>query len=70
MKLSAYMKLKKIRPAAMAELVGEASASGVVKWMREERTPRPDQQRRIFEVTGGAVTPNDFVLTADMARAS
>lgn len=64
MKLATYMSLKKITPEEMAALVGNASASGVVKWMREERMPRPEQQRRIFEVTGGAVSPNDFVGVA------
>jgi len=69
MKLAAYMKSNKLRPDEMATRIGEVSASGVVKWMREERMPRADQQRRIFDATGGAVTPNDFVLTAD-AKAS
>lgn len=67
MKLAAYMEVAKIGPDQMARLVGNASASGVVKWMREERVPRPEQQRRIYEVTEGAVTPNDFVLVAKVA---
>lgn len=46
----------------MAAMVGDVSPSGVLKWMREERIPRPEQQRRIFAVTEGAVSPNDFVL--------
>ena len=70
MKLATYMSDKHITPEAMAQLVGSASASGVVKWMREERVPRPDQQRRIFEVTDGKVAPNDFILTAAKASAA
>jgi transcriptional regulator with XRE-family HTH domain len=62
MKLSDYMINEKITPEDMAARMGNASASGIIKWMRDERVPRPDQQRRIFDVTGGAVTPNDFIL--------
>lgn len=64
MKLAAYMELKGVKPGELAQKMGNASASGVIKWMREERVPRPDQQRRIFEVTDGAVTPNDFILAS------
>jgi len=31
------------------------------KWVSGERTPRAAEQQRISEVTGGAVTPTDFV---------
>lgn len=62
MKLAAYMSEKKLAPEDLARLIGDASVSGIVKWMRNERVPRPDQQRRIFEVTDGWVTPNDFIL--------
>lgn len=67
MKLAAYMKLKGVTPDEMARKMGDASPSGVIKWLRGERTPRPDQQRRIFEVTEGAVTPNDFILDGEAA---
>lgn len=69
MKLADYMKLKELKPEAMAEIIGDASASGVKKWMRGERRPRPSQQQRIFEVTGGNVTPNDFVLRSNEVAA-
>jgi hypothetical protein len=62
MKLASFMTENSLGPADMAARVGDASASGVLKWMRGERTPRPEQMRRIFEVTEGAVSPNDFVL--------
>lgn len=65
MKLAAYMTEKGISPDEMAAKLGETSVSGVIKWMRNERVPRPDQQRRIFAVTGGKVAPNDFVLKPD-----
>lgn len=62
MKLAQYMADRGIKPEEMATLIGDCSASGVLKWAREERVPRPDQQRRIHFVTNGAVTPNDFIL--------
>ena len=62
MKLSVYLETMKVKPEEFARKLGDASASGVLKWARGERVPRPDQQRRIFEVTQGAVTPNDFIL--------
>lgn len=62
MKLSAYMTDKKLTPEEMAEKIGNVSASGVIKWAREERVPRKDQMQRIYEATNGMVTPNDFVL--------
>lgn len=62
MKLTAYMTKNCITPRQIADLVGDVSLSGVVKWMRDERVPRPEQMRRIHEVTKGEVTPNDFVL--------
>lgn len=64
MKLADYMEAEKLSPEEMARKMGNASASGVIKWLRKERVPRPDQQRRIFEVTGGKVAPNDFILEA------
>ena len=62
MKLAEYMSTHSLSPEAMATLIGEVTASGVKKWVYGERTPRPDQMRRIAEVTEGKVTPNDFVL--------
>ena len=62
MKLSVYLTTKEITVADFAAAVGDVSASGVRKWVYEERVPRPDQLRRIAEITGGEVTPNDFIL--------
>ena len=61
MKLSAYMEQNGLTPDAMAQRVGDCSESAVRKWMYGERVPRADQLRRIFEVTEGAVSANDFV---------
>lgn len=68
MKLAAYMTAHRITPETMAAQIGGVSVSGLVKWMRDERVPRPDQQRRIFDVTSGEVSPNDFVLAAAPAE--
>lgn len=68
MQLSEYMAREKISEEQFAASLRDVSASGVRKWMRGERVPRPDQQRRIFDLTAGAVTPNDFVLPAEALR--
>jgi hypothetical protein len=70
MKLANYMATKHVTPEELARLMPGTSVSGIVKWMREERVPRPDQQRRIFEATAGEVTPNDFILTPSDAKSS
>lgn len=62
MKLSSYMTEKGIQPRELAEMLGDASESGVRKWMYGERVPRPEQMRRIAEITSGKVQPNDFIL--------
>lgn len=59
MRLAQYLKVHNITEVAFAQLVG-ASAFGVRKWVRRERTPRKGAMRKIQEVTGGAVTASDF----------
>lgn len=61
MKLAEYMRSSAISDEAFAALVGDCTPHAVKKWFYEERVPRPEQMRRIFEVTNGAVTPNDFI---------
>ena len=62
MTLSAYLKNRGLTHEKFAAMVG-ASAFGVRKWARGERTPRPDAMRKIQEVTDGEVTPADFFGT-------
>ena len=62
MRLATYLSANQISVEDFASLLGEVSASGVTKWVRGERVPRPDQMRRIAELTGGQVKPNDFIL--------
>jgi hypothetical protein len=63
MKLSDFMKAAGLDDEALAARVGECSAHAVKKWRYQERVPRPEQMRRIAEITEGKVTPNDFVLS-------
>lgn len=60
MMLETWMIKNDITDEQMAKKV-EASASGVRKWRLGMRIPRPVQMRRIYEVTNGLVTANDFV---------
>jgi transcriptional regulator with XRE-family HTH domain len=62
MRLHSYLKDQRITAEQFAAMVG-ASTSGVRKWLYEDRTPRPDMIAKIQEVTGGAVTFNDFIGT-------
>lgn len=58
MKLSVYLKRKKMTPAAFARLVGVAPLT-VHRWLKGERFPL----RHLAEIksaTGGSVTANDF----------
>lgn len=67
MKLTQYLTDQKISPSQFGELMGGVSESGVRKWMYGERVPRPDQMRKIADLTGGLVEPNDFVLGVEPA---
>lgn len=65
MKLAQYLTDRNITPEQFATEMGGLSVSGIRKWMYGERVPRPDQMRKIAEVTGGLVVPNDFILSAE-----
>lgn len=69
MLLRTYLAQNDLSPAAFGVLVG-ASEHGVRKWISGERTPRPDAQRKIIEITNGAVTPNDFLSSAQPQEAA
>tara|TARA_R100000365_G_C2748614_1_gene80774 strand:- start:16233 stop:16436 length:204 start_codon:yes stop_codon:yes gene_type:complete len=66
MLLTNYLSTNGISDEAFAALVGVTS-HGVRKWRYGERVPRPDQMRKISEVTAGKVQPNDFILEAGNA---
>ena len=59
MQLQAYLALKGISEKQFADKIG-ASESGVLKWVRRERIPRPEKMREIAKATEGAVTASDF----------
>ena len=59
MQLQAYLTLKGLSEKQFADQVG-ASESGVLKWVRRERIPRPEKIREISRITDGAVTAADM----------
>ena len=59
MKLSEYIKNKNLPYAEVAELLG-VDPQAIYYWISGERIPKPENMRKIFEITGGAVTANDF----------
>jgi len=67
MQLQAYLASKGLSEKQFADQIG-ASESGVVKWVRRERIPRPEKIREIARITEGAVTAADFFdLPGDIA---
>jgi hypothetical protein len=62
MKLSEYLKTKSITAAEFARQIGAKSRATVHRYTDEFscRVPHPEMMRKIFEVTGGAVSPSDF----------
>jgi len=69
MTLKEYIKLHSLTPGAMADLLN-CSEGAVRKWCSGERTPRADQMRTISDITGGAVSPNDFFAAASSSEAA
>jgi hypothetical protein len=68
MKLTQYLREKCLDDETFASLSsGAFSPEAVRKWRFGVRIPRPEQMRLIFELTQGAVTPNDFVGVASDA---
>ena len=61
MTLAEYIKTRPITDAQLAQML-DCSTGALRKWKYGERTPRPDQMRKIAEVTDGLVTPNDFLI--------
>lgn len=47
-------------PREFAREIG-VSRTNVYKYLRGERRPRDDVMRRIYEVTNGLVSPNDWI---------
>ena len=61
MTLSEWMKKNKMSNCRLARLIG-VSHPAVWKWREGLRMPRGDKMNKIFEITNGQVTANDFFL--------
>ncbi len=59
MKLKDYMTLRKLTTVQMAAQLG-VSHVAVVRYTTGGRVPTPKIMRKIIEVTGGEVRPDDF----------
>lgn len=59
MKLESYLEKTKTSVADLAALLG-VKRQTVYSYLRKEKIPSADTMARVVEVTGGAVTPNDF----------
>lgn len=60
MTLEDYLKSENLSAAEFGRRIGVNSRMTVIRYLTGERIPRPKVMSRIHEVTGGAVTPNDF----------
>lgn len=68
MKLTDYLTSRGLTPEAFAELI-EIDPVSVRRYMQETRRPKWDVAARIAQVTGGAVTANDFVPEVTKGKA-
>lgn len=59
MKLVDYLAEKKLKQSELAGRVG-VTQQAVSMWISHGHVPRKSTLRRILEITGGRVTPNDF----------
>lgn len=70
MKLSAYLQDHEISPAEFAAKIGAESRMTVTRYAKGDRIPTREMMEKIFEVTGGAVRPDDFYDLPDSADAA
>jgi hypothetical protein len=59
MKLADHLKRVGKSPEAFAPEI-PTTGQTIRRWLSGECVPRPETMRRIFDVTGGAVTADDF----------
>lgn len=59
MHLSIYLKQNSLSQATFGEQIGVSQAA-VERYANKKRVPEPDVMGKIFEVTNGLVTANDF----------
>lgn len=60
MKLSAYLKENNLTPQDFAPLIG-VQWPAIYRYMSGKRVPTKPVLQKIFDVTKGAVTPNDII---------
>ncbi len=61
--LKTYLSTNKITYEEFAKLIGVSGKNVIYQYCNNQRIPRPDIQKRIFEITKGKVSPSDFVLS-------
>lgn len=61
MNLETWMTKNKMTDERLAAMLS-VSASAVQKWRVGKRMPRPNQIKKIFDMTNESVGANDFVL--------
>lgn len=66
MKLTAFRKEQNLTRAALADLIG-VSGAAITRYEDQGRIPDSRVMKRIMEVTGGKVTPNDFYAESSAA---
>lgn len=64
-----YMAKEGVGASEMARRLG-VSHSAVIRWRDRQRVPRPTVMLKIAQVTGGAVTANDFMGWPEPAGAA
>lgn len=62
--LSDYLNQHDVSDRAFAERIG-VSRQALHRYRTGKRTPKPPVMKRIREATGGAVTADDFISTAE-----
>jgi len=67
MKLQEWTTLNDVKPAQLAGLLG-TSYPAAYRYMHEGRIPEYNVLLKIYEITDGAVTPNDFILPVKRGR--
>jgi len=61
MKLHRYMEIEGLDRETTARKLG-VSIHLLNKWLRRDRIPRPERQRKIYKWSRGIVQPNDWIL--------
>lgn len=67
MRLAEYLEEKKISDSAFAAQIGTSTQS-VHRYKSGQRFPRPKILSKIFEISGGQITANDFAVLPKLKR--